>query len=378
MELKMIIFLLTFFCLYGSINFYLFFRARNIFHFSGVLQGLLLCLIILLIIAPILVRIIESFHLEQLARTVAYAGYVWMAFVFLFFFSSISFELLRFLYKLWEPSASNIFLRTLTFGLAALLSIVLVIYGYIDAQSIRVKNLEIMTQQVLPENGKLRIVQISDVHMGIIIREKRLAPVIEIVKQANPDILVSTGDLLDGELDNIMLDAEYFAAIKTKYGKFAILGNHEYYAGLKRSIEFTKSAGFEVLRDEVRQVAGINIFGADDITAARMGLNKDKRAFDELLSSNHDKEFVLLLKHQPFVNEKENFNLQISGHTHGGQIFPFRFITHLFFKNNYGYYELGKNKLLYVSRGTGTWGPPVRIFAPPEITVVDIIGKKAN
>ena len=374
----MIIFLLTFFCLYGSINFYFFFRARSIFHFSGVLQGLLLCLIILLIIAPILVRLIESFHLEQLARMVAYAGYVWMAFVFLFFFSSISFELLRFLYKLWEPSASNIFLRTLTFGLAALLSIVLVIYGYIDAQSIRVKNLEIATEQVLPENGKLRIVQISDVHVGIIIREKRLAPIIEIVKQANPDILVSTGDLLDGELDNIMLDAERFAAIKTKYGKFAILGNHEYYAGLKRSIEFTKSAGFEVLRDEVRQVAGVSIFGADDITAARLGLQKDHRAFDELLSSNRNRGFVLLLKHQPFVNEKENFNLQLSGHTHGGQIFPFRLMTRLLYPKNYGYYELGQNKLLYVSRGTGTWGPPVRLFAPPEITVIDIIGKKAE
>lgn len=376
MELEMIIFLLTFFCLYGSINFYLFFRARSIFHFSGVLHGLLLCFIILLIIAPILVRLIESFNLEQLARTVAYVGYVWMAFVFLFFFLSISFDLIRLLYKAF--GTGTVPLKTISFGLAAFLSIVLVIYGYIDAQRIRVKHLEIPTEQILPENGKLRIVQISDVHVGIIIREKRLAPILEIVKQANPDILVSTGDLLDGELNNIMLDAERFAAIKTKYGKFAILGNHEYYAGLKRSIEFTKSAGFEVLRDEVRQVAGVSIFGADDITAARLGLQKDHRAFDELLSSNNNRGFVLLLKHQPFVNEKENFNLQLSGHTHGGQIFPFRLITWLLYPKNYGYYGLGQNKLLYVSRGTGTWGPPVRIFAPPEITVIDIIGKKTE
>jgi predicted MPP superfamily phosphohydrolase len=214
--------------------------------------------------------------------------------------------------------------------------------------------------------------------VGLIIRGERLQTLIDTVRQANPDILVSTGDLLDGELDNVMPETERFVSIKPALGKYAIMGNHEYYAGIKRSIEFTKKAGFEVLRDEVKQVAGINIFGADDITAARLGLRKDHRAFDESLASSHDKEFVLLLKHQPFVNEKENFNLQLSGHTHGGQIFPFRLITHLIYPKDYGYYELGQNKLLYVSRGTGTWGPPVRIFTPPEITIIDLIGKKAN
>src|SRR4030065_2734686 len=133
MELKMIIFFLTFFCLYGSINFYFFFRARSIFHFSGVLQGLLLCLLIIFIIAPILVRMLESLHYEHAARTLACIGYIWMAFVFLFFFLSISFELFRCLYKFFDPSASNVFLRTLTFVLAAFLSIGLVIYGYIHA-----------------------------------------------------------------------------------------------------------------------------------------------------------------------------------------------------------------------------------------------------
>ncbi len=86
----------------------------------------------------------------------------------------------------------------------------------------------------------------------------------------------------------------------------------------------------------------------------------------------------MLLKHQPFVNEKENFNLQLSGHTHGGQIFPFMLVVRFFFQKEYGYYQLGENKLLYVSRGVGTWGPPVRVFAPPEITVIDVIGKKAD
>ncbi|MGV8057501.1 MAG: metallophosphoesterase [Smithellaceae bacterium] len=373
----MVLFLLTFLLLYGGINCYAFVRADKIFHFPAGIRIFIVILLIVLVFAPLLVRAAESRHLESLARVLAYAGYLWMAFVFLFFLINISLEFLLYLYKFWNSSASGIFFRILTFGLAALISFVLVIYGYIDAQRVRVKNLEITTERVLPENGRLRIVQISDVHVGIIIQGKRLAPVMEMVKQANPDILVSTGDLLDGELDNIMQNAVQFDNIKTKYGKFAVLGNHEYYAGLQRSLEFTKAAGFELLRDEVREVAGITIFGADDIAGYRSGLAKKNDKFEQALRKKQDG-FTLLLQHQPFIDDGANFNLQLSGHTHGGQIFPFRLITGLFFKNNYGYYELGKNRALYVSRGTGTWGPPVRIFAPPEITVIDLIGQKAE
>jgi predicted MPP superfamily phosphohydrolase len=325
-----------------------------------------------------MVRLAENLHLEESAKAIAYIGYLWMAFVFLFFFLSLSFDILRYLAGFFYPGAKNMPLNTIFFGMVVFLSFVLVVYGFLDAQRIRVKKLEVQTEHFLPNDGRIRIVQISDVHVGLIIRGERLQTLIDTVRQANPDILVSTGDLLDGELDNVMPETERFVSINPALGKYAIMGNHEYYAGIKRSIEFTKKAGFEVLRDEVKQVAGINIFGADDITAERLGLRKDHRAFDESLASSHDKEFVLLLKHQPFVNEKENFNLQLSGHTHGGQIFPFRLITHLIYPKDYGYYELGQNKLLYVSRGTGTWGPPVRIFTPPEITIIDLIGKKAN
>jgi uncharacterized protein len=378
MEAGMIIFLLTFLCLYGGINFYAFARARSIFHFSGIVQIILIVLLILLVLAPILIRIAESLHMEELAKTIAYIGYLWMAFVFLFFFLSVSLDIIRYLTMFFYPGAKNLPLNTIFGGVAVVLSFVLVVYGYWDAQRIRIKKLEIQTEHFLPNNGKIRIVQISDVHVGLIIRQERLQKLIDIVQQAKPDILVSTGDLLDGERDNVMAEAQRFVSINPPLGKYAIMGNHEYYAGIKNSLEFTSQAGFEVLRDEVRKVAGISIFGADDITGTRMGTAKDNRAFTELLSSGSDRGFVLLLRHQPFVKENENFNLQLSGHTHGGQLLPFRLITHLFFPKDYGYFELGQNKLLYVSRGTGTWGPPVRVFAPPEITVIDLIGKKAD
>ena len=375
MEIRMILFLLTFLCLYGGINFYFFFRARSVLHFSGPLQVLLLVLLILLILAPAVVRTLESLHCEQAARFVACVGYIWMAFVFLFFVLSVSLELVRFLHKLMVPETGTLTLKAVTFSLSVLLSAGLVVYGCVDARRIRVKNLQIPVQQVLPGNGKLRIVQISDVHVGIIIRNDRLTPILEKIREAKPDILVSTGDLLDGELDNIMMDAERFTAIPAPAGKFAVLGNHEYYAGVSRSIEFTEAAGFQLLRDEVAQASGITIFGEDDITGRKPGSTQKSAAFLKELAEKQDG-FVLLLKHQPHIRETANFNLQLSGHTHGGQLFPFGFIVKLYFPRIYGLHTLAENKLLYISRGTGTWGPPVRIFAPPEITVIDLIGKK--
>jgi predicted MPP superfamily phosphohydrolase len=373
----MILFVLTFLCLYGGINFYAFFRARSVFHFPGFPQIIIIIALILLICAPILVRIAEACHQEFMARAIAYTGYIWMAFVFLFFFFNVTFEIIVFLYNFISSGNGSLPLRSIAFWTAIFLSFIFVIYGFIDAQRVRVKTMEVKTEKILPNDGKLRIVQISDVHIGLIIRDKRLQDILDRVKEAKPDILVSTGDLLDGELDNVMSQARQFVSITPKYGKYAVLGNHEYYAGLKRSLEFTQAAGFDLLRDDVRQIAGLSIFGADDITGRQLGVSKDKQLFEKMLAQQ-DNGFVLLLKHQPFIAAGENFNLQLSGHTHGGQIFPFMFITRLFFPKNNGYYELGKNKSIYITSGAGTWGPPVRFFAPPEITVIDLIGKKAN
>jgi uncharacterized protein len=373
----MILFVLTFLCLYSGINFYAFFRARSVFHFSGCHQIIIIIVLVVLICAPILVRITEAYHQEFLARAIAYIGYIWMAFVFLFFFFNVTFEIIVFLYELIGSGTGSLPLRNIAFGAAIFLAFIFVVYGFFDAQRVRVKKLEVYTGQLLPNDGKIRIVQISDVHVGLIIRNKRLQVILDHVREVKPDILVSTGDLLDGELDNVMSQIQQFVSITPKYGKYAVLGNHEYYAGLKRSLEFTKLAGFEMLRDDVRQIAGISIFGADDITGRKLGVSNDKQLFEKMLAQKND-DFILLLKHQPFVVDGENFNLQLSGHTHGGQIFPFMFITRLFFPKNYGYYELGKNKSLYVSGGAGTWGPPVRVFASPEITVIDLIGNHIN
>ncbi len=371
----MIIFLLIFLCLYGGINFYAFFKAKDFFHFSGKTEIVIIILLVALILAPIIIRLAEKIHWETMARTIAYCGYLWMAFVFLFFFINITFDITRFLLKFFYQNAGSATLRNLLFGLAVFLSLAFVLYGFFDAQKVRVKKLEIHTDKLLPNDDRIRIVQISDVHIGLIIRDKRLQAILKNVKEAKPDILVSTGDLLDGELNNVMTEAKQLAEIKPRYGKYAVTGNHEYYAGIEKALEFTKNAGFEILRDESKKVAGINIIGLEDPTGRQQGFTRIRADLSNLFPDKQSKEFILLLKHQPTIKEDNNFDLQLSGHTHGGQIFPFMFLTRLFFPENFGYHKLNNNKSVYISKGAGTWGPPVRFLASPEITVIDLIGK---
>lgn len=372
----MIIFLFIIICLYGGINFYAFYRAKNIFHFSGKTEIIIIILLLFLILAPIIIRLVEKLDWETFSRSAAYCGYLWMAFIFLFFFINISFDIMRYIISFFYPSAGSVWWRNVFSGLAVLLSLAFVVYGFFDAQKIRVKTLEIHTEKFLPNEGGIRIVQISDVHIGLIVRDKRLEVILKSIRDAKPDVIVSTGDLLDEELNNILPEAEKFAQIKPKYGKFAVTGNHEYYAGIERALEFTQNAGFEILRDESKKVAGINIIGLEDPTGRQMGLRKNSVKLSDLFPEKDSNDFILLLKHQPTIREDKIFDLQLSGHTHGGQIFPFMFFTRLFFPMNKGYFILNGNKSVYINSGVGTWGPPVRLFAPPEITVIVLIGKK--
>jgi uncharacterized protein len=183
------------------------------------------------------------------------------------------------------------------------------------------------------------------------------------------------GDLVDGQADHLSAAAEMLRSVSAKYGKFAVTGNHEFYAGLPYSLSITKKAGFSMLRGEGVEIPGvIAIFGVDDPAGKSFGLANVVSEKD-LLSSSPRKVFTLLLKHRPVVDKNAAglFDLQLSGHIHGGQIFPFRYVTELFSPYGTGFFTLPGGGHLYVSRGSGTWGPPIRFLAPPEVTIIDLV-----
>lgn len=375
----MILFLLTFFLLYSSIHLYIFLKVKSALSPGTLTTVFLICFMAVMVAAPVIVRISERHGFELSARLISYIGHTWMGLAFLFLSFSLLFDLYHFSMYVSGLMLERDFSHLLpppriTFVIPLLTTVAIASYGYFEARNIRNETMIIKSPKIPKKVGTLTIAQISDVHLGLIVREERLKGILREVEGAEPDILVSTGDLVDGQIGSLTGLAELLDAIKPKYGKFAITGNHEFYAGLDQALHFTEKAGFTVLRGEALNIAGIiNIAGIDDPTGKRFGLYKgvSERA---LLSGLSRDKFTLLLKHMPVVDENTVglFDLQLSGHTHKGQIFPFSLITRLFFQTVAGLVQLPNNSYLYVNRGSGTWGPPIRFLSPPEVTVIEL------
>jgi predicted MPP superfamily phosphohydrolase len=379
----MSMFLLALFFIYGGTHLYFFLKVKEVFT-PGLTSSIFIALFLFLMVTtPVLVRVLENLGMETFARFIAYTGYFWMGFIFLFFTSSLAIDIYHLLLRcagfFFHREFTALFLaKRAALILPVVLGIVISLYGYFEARDVRTERILIKTPKIPDTVGKFTIVQISDVHLGLIVREERLKRIIALVKGASPDLLVSTGDLVDGEIDRMTGLAELLRDIRPGSGKFAVTGNHEVYAGLGQAVGFTERAGFSVLRNEVSTAGGlINVAGVDDPV---VGMVADSMPVPEksiLLKAPPDR-FTLLLKHRPAVDPDSLglFDLQLSGHVHKGQIFPFNMLTYLFYPVRTGFTLYSLNTALYVSRGTGTWGPPIRFLAPPEVTVIELIHDK--
>jgi predicted MPP superfamily phosphohydrolase len=379
------LFLLSFFLIYGLMHGYAFLKARAALHF-GNLAGILLGLFMLfMILAPVCIRVLEQRGYEDTAEALSWGAYLWLGFLFLFIVCALIFDVWRILgiaatwlatkdFSALLPGARIAFFVPLALSLAAS------VYGFFEARDIRTERIVIETEKLPSGMERFRICQISDVHLGLIVRDERLSNMLDIVKRENPDLFVSTGDLVDGQIDRISSLAGPLRDIRPAYGKFAVTGNHEFFAGLDKALAFTRDAGFDVLRAQSRDIGGfLTVAGVDDPAGRGFGLRGGENGEGELLASLPRERFTLLLKHRPTVEETTRglFDLQLSGHTHRGQIFPFNFIVYLYFPMGSGLHDVG-NAQVYVSRGSGTWGPPIRFLTPPEVTVIDLVRKKSG
>jgi len=375
------LFLLVYILVYGGAHVYAFIKL-----IKGFSPGLMKSLVLAgfmggMVAAPIGVRMLEHSGWYVSARWLACVGYTWMGFVFIFVSTWFLFDICRLFYffvckaGLLSPfSDRNYVFRVLNL-VSITLSLAVVIYSCFEALHICTEQVTITTDK-LPHNiEKVRVVQISDVHLGLIVGRYRLQRIIDQVEKAGPDMLISTGDLADGDMDKSDKLADMLKNIPVTYGKYAVTGNHEFYAGLNRSLEFTRRAGFQVLQGEgVTNV--LNIAGVDDPGRGRVHQNTSVFEKTLLLSLPREK-FTLFLKHQPVVSPDAlgYFDLQLSGHTHKGQIFPFSLVTKLKYPLHSGLVELQDNSRIYISRGSGTWGPPLRFLSPPEVTIIDIVNQ---
>ncbi len=378
------LFLVVFFSLYGAAHLYVFLKARAALRFRRRAGLSLVLFMLLMVLSPALIRILGRGGLPLAARLLAYTGYSWLGVFFLFLSISLlidSCRVLIFLGKIMlkKPFPAFSLSARAAFFAPLFLSVALALFGYFEGLDIHAERIVFQSPKIPREVGRLRIAQISDVHLGMIVRETRLRRALRPMKEFEPDILVSTGDLVDGQANDLASLAKILQECSPRYGKFAIVGNHEYYAGLRQSLQVLKNAGFVVLRGERTDVAGITIAGADDPAGEYFGLYRGIPDSQLLLSATFPRRFVLFLKHRPLVKRDalSLFDLQLSGHTHKGQIFPFTLLTRLYYRLDSGY--LAKGSYLYVSGGAGTWGPPLRLLAPAEITLIELVhGEKTR
>jgi predicted MPP superfamily phosphohydrolase len=317
----------------------------------------------------------EGFH--EISFWVLGLGYEWIAVLFLFITAYICLDLYILILFLFRRIAPTVRLPASpgkrAFCLATTAALAALIYGHFEARAVVVNRVEPGSSGLASTVSRLRVVQVTDLHFSAVNGPESAKRVADRIRELKPDLLVATGDLLDMGIRDTEKIARILRGIEAPLGKYAVTGNHEFYYGLHQAIAFLDRSGFRVLRGEAAHpVPGVTVIGVDDEAAHRFS-GPAGTPLHTLLRQVPEKDTVIILRHRPIIDEGTagRFDLQLSGHTHGGQIFPFGWIVarvYPFFK---GTYLLGERSRLHVSRGTGTWGPPVRLLAPPEITVID-------
>ncbi|MFA7650804.1 MAG: metallophosphoesterase [Synergistaceae bacterium] len=295
---------------------------------------------------------------------------VWMLFVLFTFFFLL---LIGFVKKMTDLPLSSGAVLSVSF----FLSLLLLGMGIKQANTVQTTVIKVSTSKLPQGCERLRIVQLTDLHLGPFVGLPLLAQILRKVRDVDPDIVVVTGDLADGRLTGRKREIGMLRRIRPRYGMYAVPGNHDYYDDIDEAVFFMESGGMKVLRTEAVEAGGIIIAGADDkdhLIKQQWNLSRS-----ETMVLSHEKEqrekFLLLLRHRPIVEKgtEGHFDLQLSGHTHGGQLFPLLSSRHRIPGYARGLKKLKCGGFLYVSNGAGFVGPPVRLLAPPEIAVIDLV-----
>lgn len=233
-----------------------------------------------------------------------------------------------------------------------------------------IKEVKITSEKIKSEK---KIVLLPDLHLHRSLRLEKLKGIVAKVNEQNPDVILLVGDMIDDEIIRIKPQLEELRKLKAKKGVFFVTGNHEIYRGYKNTIQELKNLGFSFLENSGMSVDDdLFVGGIPDIrTANRTGKIPN---LNKTFSEAKENQYKILMSHAPFNFDKNNFDLEVSGHTHGGQVFPFMFMVYLQNKYVAGLYEMGAGVKIYVSRGAGQWGPQMRFFAPAEISLVKLRG----
>lgn len=367
---------LIFFAIYTLINFYIFWRGRQALPKDTVIQTIYSVVFAILAFGYIISVVLEGKVWHVITAIGDNIGGVWIISLIYFLFVVLLADALRLgnhFFGIFPDLIRSNYqqVKLLYFGAVLLIFSVFFIIGYVRFSNPVTVNLNIDVSKGNPSGESLTIVAVSDVHLGDMIRKKRLAKYVELINAHNPDLILIAGDLFDRNLHTIerqQMDTE-LRKLNAKYGVYAILGNHEYYGNLNKAIEMIRKSDITFLRDTVVTIDNkIVLAGRDDRT------NHHRKPLNHLFENVRKDLPVILLDHQPYHLKDavdNNIDLQISGHTHNGQIFPFNKIVARMYELGYGYKKTGDTHF-YVSSGLGLWGAPIRLGTQSEIVKIKL------
>ncbi len=380
----MTLFFFFIFFVYGGVHVYAFLKARQALGFGWAAGALLALFMLAMVGAIFLIRTLERHDFELTARTLSWVTYLWMAAIFLYFCGSLAFDIANLLLRVpaWL-GIPGVFIRPLqprfTFAVSLALSLLICVYGYFDAQNIRTERLVFETDRLPKGTDKAHdrpdIGRPSRPHRamrpaGCYARDSESGQAGHLRRYRRPG--GRADQPLAGPARTSTGDACRGTASSPSPGTTSTM------LALTRRSSSSSTRGFTMLRGESRDLGVIQIAGVDDRAAVQTKTGTPAPDRVALAKTDRSKKFVLFLKHQPHPDPDAigMYDLMLSGHTHKGQIWPFSYFSQRAHPLHAGRYDLGKGSIIYVSRGTGTWGPPIRFLAPPEVTVIELVRKK--
>ncbi|MGY4952158.1 metallophosphoesterase [Streptomyces nigrescens] len=251
--------------------------------------------------------------------------------------------------------------------------------GYGTATTLRgpvVKRVTIPLAKLPRAAHGFRIAVVSDIHLGPVLGRAHTRRIVETINRTRPDLVAIVGDLVDGNVADLAPAAEPLRELQSRYGSYFVTGNHEYYSGADQWADHVRELGIHYLENARTELPGFDLAGVNDVAGQTENAGPD---YDQALSDRDPARAVVLMAHQPVTihdSVRYGVDLQLSGHTHGGQMWPFTYIADATNPTIAGLERYGDTQL-YVSRGAGTWGPPVRLGAPPDVTVVELASLRA-
>ena len=362
------------FSIYGLINFYILRRGLSVIPESY--KTLFIVTGIFVVISFIAGRFLERVWISFFSDFMIWVGSFWIAFMFYFFLSLIIIDLFRFANFLFPffPSfiTSNIEKSKRVTALVVLVFVIITIAGgYINTRTINTRTYKFKIAKHAGELSSLNIVMASDLHLGTILGKSFLNNLVDRINALKPDIILLAGDIVDEDISPVINNnvGEELVRLKSKYGVYAITGNHEYIGGVEAAVQYLSAHGIKVLRDSCEKIDNsFYVVGRED-RSIRQFSDKQRKNLKELIAGV-DKSFpIIMMDHQPFgLSEafENGIDFQLSGHTHNGQLWPINYIIEKIYDLGWGYMVNGETHY-YVSCGVGGWGPPIRTGSRPEI-----------